>query len=853
MRPFRTPAVLAAVTLIVALSTTTTGRASPGRSRFRVADLAPSSSIGFGEPTVSGVQGVGFEPDLRIDDQGRIYTSVPGSLSSGTSWIWRSLDGGLTFKWVPAATPQDGKIDTTCAGGGDSELATDSSGNLYFADLTLANFSTSRSGDQGVTFAPSSCTAVSDSPVDRQWYAVDGDPTNGGSIYLSYDLVAGGAPECGNVLLNNDLRMARSPGGIVTDSLAGVEFNPSKSITGILSTCAEGIMGNNEVSPRNGKVFVIHDNATFDAILIGVCTPVDFLTDPTGLQCVDKPVASFPGYVTGADFPAMAIDRSGNVYAVWSQAPGTQGDVTGNAVLMFSSSTDDGDTWKTPVQIPTPGLSNNVMAWPAAGDAGRVDIAWYGTPGTDPGPGGCSGPDGVRGDWSLFFTQTRNGAAAIPTFTAPVVASDHFIHRGSIQTVMGGQCGDRTLGDFLQLRVDPDGAAGISYGDSNNIDEFFAPHSMFVKQNRGPSVYGATPKVHGPSKPRNAVTDVAGDGTYEANSTVSANEPNLDILASSVSKPSPGHYRVTMKVADLASLAVDHSTTNPDTTAVWLTQWLVPSTSDGRGGRNFHVYMESVNGGPPTFWVGQNAAITCCVGVLGGGVTLTYPGDHQIPGAYDAATGVITIDVPASDVKERNPIDNRLHQVITSTMTLTGNAETPPPVGGIGGSLFNLIDSSPTYDFVPPVVELSGHAHTNLDNGGKERDIHVDAQIEDDEGDTALPSGSLIYVDDRGLPGRGPNLPAGLQCSSGNVRSMTPAGRREVMITGDVTCNLLPAAAAFTMDVIDGGSGESGPNPDRYHMIVYDGKGQILYDYRNDTTPGLGDLSVRISAPALLD
>src|ERR1700694_4990588 len=58
----------------------------------------------FGQPTISGIQGVGFEQDLRLDptNPNRVYTSVPGSLSSDTSWIWHSEDGGKTFKWVIA-------------------------------------------------------------------------------------------------------------------------------------------------------------------------------------------------------------------------------------------------------------------------------------------------------------------------------------------------------------------------------------------------------------------------------------------------------------------------------------------------------------------------------------------------------------------------------------------------------------------------------------------------------------------------------------------------------------------------------------------------------------------------------
>src|SRR5437868_888401 len=167
----------------------------------------------FGHPIISGIGGVGFEQGLRVDpsNANRLYTSVPGSLSSDASWIWHSLDGGKTFKWVVGATALEGKV-TTCFGGGDTETGVDSAGHLYFADLTLANFSTSRSDDNGATFTCSN-TGVPDAVVDRQWYAFDGDPTNGGSIYLTNDEVAQGPAQCGSPTNfgQNVVVMYRSP------------------------------------------------------------------------------------------------------------------------------------------------------------------------------------------------------------------------------------------------------------------------------------------------------------------------------------------------------------------------------------------------------------------------------------------------------------------------------------------------------------------------------------------------------------------------------------------------------------------------------------------------------------------
>jgi len=697
---------------------------------------APTALPSFGNPVMAGIGGSGFEIDLRVDPSNgdRMYMSAPGALSSDTSWIWRSLDAGRTFKWVPNGAALTGKV-TTCHGGGDTELGVDSAGHLYFNDLTLANFSTSRSDDQGATFTCSN-TGVPDTAVDRQWYTIDGDPTTTGSIYLANDEIGPGGVSCGGSVGNNVLVMYRSPAGGLGPT-AGIEFGPANHVTAV-GSCDEAIMGNNELSPvattlgqpnvgggyatltaAVKHIFVIHDNAALNKILIGRCFPVPFgppvpnVSDPSGLNCTDLPVADLGANAkTGANFPSMAIDKAGNLYAVWNQAPiDSNGNVTGDTVIKYTYSTDQGNTWATPVQIDTSGssvgvLHTNVMVWAVAGDDGRVDIAWYGTPGQPTHP--SSGPDscGANCDWSLWMVQTLNGHAATPTFTVPLQASQHFNHRGSMNTLIGGQNGDRTLGDFLQIRLGPLGEARISYSDSNNLDESLVPHGMFVQQNGGDSLFVANTPVNIPGlAPFNSVGDPSGDGKYEVSGVSSANMPQLDITGSSISETTAAPcsttapcYKVVMQLNNL-SLAPS-TAQDPDPDLVWSTQWLVPSTTDPNGGKNFHVYAESLNGAALQCFVGENAVM-----LLGGGAAMTYPGNTQLDAANCTSTlganGNITIYVPKSMVAEADPIDNRLHEVTASTMTLQQPANNVPSFGGVGGSFFNLIDVAQSYIYDP--------------------------------------------------------------------------------------------------------------------------------------------------------
>src|SRR5207244_1857924 len=175
----------------------------------------------------------------------------------------------------------------------------------------------------------------------------DGDPLNGGSIYLTNDEFAQGPAMCGSPTNfgQNILVMYRSP---VTGApaTAGIQFGPANKISNPMG-CDEGIMGNNEVSPvattlgqPNGMggyttlptpvkhIYVIHDDALLNRILIGRCFPVAFgapvpnVSDPSGLNCVDLPVVNLgSSNKTGGNFPTMAIDQAGKLYAVWEQAP----------------------------------------------------------------------------------------------------------------------------------------------------------------------------------------------------------------------------------------------------------------------------------------------------------------------------------------------------------------------------------------------------------------------------------------------------------------------------------------------------------------------------------------------------
>ncbi len=86
---------LAAVTGGVAVSSGATPRARPAQA---------SDQIGFSHAVVVDQQRPGFEPDVKVDSNGEIFTSVPFGFSTTQSFVWDSRDGGNSYQFMPGNT-----------------------------------------------------------------------------------------------------------------------------------------------------------------------------------------------------------------------------------------------------------------------------------------------------------------------------------------------------------------------------------------------------------------------------------------------------------------------------------------------------------------------------------------------------------------------------------------------------------------------------------------------------------------------------------------------------------------------------------------------------------------------------
>ena len=163
------------------------------------------------------------------------------------------------------------------------------------------------------------------------------------------------------------------------------------------------------------------------------------------------------GAIAGAIFPWITIDKGGNVYVSWAgrETPAQPLDI------FISYSTDHGDNWSPPYRVNQDVRTAHSTI--SAGDTGVVGVAWYSA--TTPDPGGADN------DWHVDFAQVRNANTMAPAIkqSRPYPSS---IHHGDI-CLQGILCilgGDRSLLDFFQLQVGPDGRAHIAFANNASPD-----------------------------------------------------------------------------------------------------------------------------------------------------------------------------------------------------------------------------------------------------------------------------------------------------------------------------------------------------------------------------------------------
>jgi hypothetical protein len=676
--------------------------------------FAASNTPKFGREVIVDHQRAAGEPSIAIDSQDRIYVSAPFGFSTTASFVWRSTDHGQSFHLVPGNASPFGKPNVTCVGGGDSALAIDTQNRLYFVDLQgLTDVSNSVSSDFGATWL-STCNAANAIGVDRPWIATFGDPQAGGALYQTVDQVAQCTTSCGlGQVGNNIVEITRSQDGVTFSPLPAQQIEQDGIVSGIVTDATGGVyIAHTALVDASGNLIAGADgNGNSNAIVVvsfpngySSLTPVPLngqtlcqvqpTTCTTTVVFSNAPTSSGNSPITvGQDFAPIAIDRAGNLYVTWSQAPvDSTGNISGSSQVYMAVSVDHGLHWGPAIRVTaaTSGLKTNIFPWIAPGDTGRVDIVWYGTSTLGSCPSQPCGSGAIQAHWSVMMAQSLNAIVSgapnpSPTFTSTKVSevSNHF---GAICT-MGIGCttgGDRGLADFLSVTIGLQGEANVVWADAVNQNFSGGTSAALIAFNRqiaGPSAYANVGTVTGPAP---AYGSAAGsrDAFYSANGTTTPATKNLTIKAVSVSMPDSLHYQFKFEVQDLTSLIVPATLGGTD--AVWLIRWEV---ADPLGaGHTYYAAMESDNGAAPTFFDGETSSVNTTHAKF-----LTYPPAHTIQGSYTATKpGTITLTVPVADV------GGNASAVLTS---LTGLTVTQATSSSSGTTIFNQIDATKPFDF----------------------------------------------------------------------------------------------------------------------------------------------------------
>jgi hypothetical protein len=165
------------------------------------------------------------------------------------------------------------------------------------------------------------------------------------------------------------------------------------------------------------------------------------------------------------NFPAVAVDAAGNVYATWSDDQ--------NVYLAYS--TDHGHHWSAPRRVNHGSAATTaIYPWLTAGKAGQVDLVFYGTPAAaNYQTCGQTGTYTCQNEpWSVFFSQNLNvlgGGTWAQAKITPVVHHGGVCQGGVSCTSTGND--NRDLYDDFGVAASPTtGLASITYSDDQYAD-----------------------------------------------------------------------------------------------------------------------------------------------------------------------------------------------------------------------------------------------------------------------------------------------------------------------------------------------------------------------------------------------
>jgi len=616
---------------------------------------ADSQGLSFSATVAADPQRDEAEPDIRIDDDGKIYTCGPTGFSNASDYAQVSTDGGDQFHLLG----EEPRGQQGSGGGGDCGLAVGNDRNsqenfqyTYSGLGPLTGFTTSTSADSGhnlTTAGPQgNLNSTEGAGVDRQWNTF----LDGNNVLLSY-----------NQQVSRNIVVQKSTDG-------GLTYPPGSSTTASRSPLFPGPMKSMPaklVDPSAGEdEYVAYygwndENAEFSFINFAI-------SDPSGLEWNNCQVAKIPIEDSGGvgAFTVADNDRAGNIYLTYSDEKAFHSYLTTLTVDKLSACNGGVATaqeltnpgWSNPVQVDRGAVRSTVFPWLAAGgEPGRVAVTFYGTE---------SEGDPNRGDfkasWDIYVNQSLN-ALDSDRAIGQVKATTHPFHYDSI-CLLGLGCslsqppGDRSLADFFAIEYNPaDKRLYVVYDQGAKKPDEAEGHvatPAVVVQEGGPSNGGGTVE---PRRP--VLRDVSTDPTEDAIADYSSlfpgapsrqtNVPAMDFLSQSVAKQTNletgaavanGGFDVTMKLADLSDAALTEALELTKSGSIlWVFRFV----------NGYQAAAASARWTPfEGFSFGYNDYTTASTQCGSSGEKCqVFPGDQPLEGKVDQQAGTITLSVPS--------------------------------------------------------------------------------------------------------------------------------------------------------------------------------------------------------------
>jgi hypothetical protein len=461
-----------------------------------VALAVPSSAgaVGFSAPQFVDRELAGGEPLVIADPHHHtlVYTSHEGTthlyrpgifapLPFGVNYrnqvnIWTSDDDGAS--WQRTGVGGASADPTKSAGFSDPDLTVDEGGRIYNTGIDLVNDSLFSSIDGGKTYDKGNPNCHDG---DRPWLA-------GGKkdeVFLATNVQE-------NTISHQIFQSTDGGNNCSTSGIPDQQVNADGS----------GYTGAGKIYYSKDRLIepiqYLDKNGAVTGLGVGTWSRGDTAFKPHKIA----DTAMF------AHWPAIAIDKADNVYAVWDDNPvdKTQQDSCGGDKplpnnIKMSVSRDFGNSWSAPITVAHANGGRVFWPWIAAGDAGKVSVVWYQS-------SKVVDLDCEDSDITIGEAQILNALAPSPTIDA-VNASKRTIHTGSVcqgGTLCVAENKDRRLGDFFTNSLDSRGCVLIASGDTTQTDpttgmQFAYSLPIFMSQTSGQGLVGGTDCATGAPKP----------------------------------------------------------------------------------------------------------------------------------------------------------------------------------------------------------------------------------------------------------------------------------------------------------------------------------------------------------------